>query len=105
MPAADEGLQPEERLDRMDRTLDKLVEPELKSACAKAGVCNEGFDSAPAVPLQTRLDAIVIKIKTINALYLAPMKQKQADLQSGKASDSDKQKGAAAAGSGTPPAP
>ena len=109
LPAADEGLQPEERLDRMDRTLDKLVEPELKRACAKAGVCNtnEGFDSAPATasPLQTRLDAIVIKIKTINALYLAPMKQKQADLQSGKASDSDKQKGAAAAGSGTPPAP
>jgi len=101
LPAADEGLQPEERLDRMERTLDKLVEPELKRACAKSGVCptNEGFDSAPAaaVPLQTRLDAINIKIKTITALYLAPMKQKQADLQSGQASDSDKQKGAAAA--------
>lgn len=97
LPAADEGLQPEERLARMERTLDKLVEPELKSACAKAGVCNEGFASAAAVPLQPRLDAIITKIKTITALYLAPMKQKQADLQSGKASDSDKQKGAAAA--------
>lgn len=98
VPPDNEGLQPEERLDRMDRTLDNFVEPEIKKACIKAGICvaSEGFEDPPVQVLDVpqRIKAILTKTQTIKVQYLDPMKQKQADLQSGKASDSDKQQGA-----------
>ena len=100
VPTDNEGLQPEERLDRMDRTLDRFVEPELKKGCIKAAICiaDEGFEDPPPQTLDVdqRIKAILTKAETIKVQYLDPMKQKQADLQSGKASDSDKQRGAAA---------
>ena len=104
-PSGDkESLTPVQRLERMEMTLSQFVEPEFKSACVKAGVCSagEGFqdgsdgsDTDPVV-LQRRLDAVNAKIKTLTVTYLDPMKKKQEDLQKGQASDSDKQKGAAA---------
>lgn len=101
VPADNEGLQPEERLNRMDRTLELFVEPELKKGCIKAAIClaDEGFEDPPVQTLDVdqRIKAILTKAETIKVQYLDPMKQKQADLQSGKASDSDKQRGAAAA--------
>jgi hypothetical protein len=97
VPPKNEGLQPEERLNRMDRTLDRYVEPEIKKACIKAGICpKEGFADPPpqALDVDQRIGAILTKIKTIKAQYLDAMDAKTADLQKGVASDGDKKAGA-----------
>jgi len=97
VPPKNEGLQPEERLNRMDRTLDRYVEPEIKKACIKAGICPaEGFADPPpqALDVDQRIGAILTKIKTIKAQYLDAMDAKTADLQKGVASDGDKKAGA-----------
>jgi hypothetical protein len=97
VPPKNEGLQPEERLNRMDRTLDRYVEPEIKKACIKAGICPaEGFADPPpqALDVDQRIGAILTKINTIKAQYLDAMDAKTADLQKGIASDSDKKAGA-----------
>ena len=101
VPPDNEGLQPEERLNRMDRTLDRFVEPEIKKACIKAGVCMgaEGFADPPpqALDVDQRLKGILTRAKTIKAQYLDPMDAKTADLRKGIASDSDKKAGAESA--------
>jgi hypothetical protein len=91
----------EDRLRRMERTLDLFVEPVMKRACIKAGICPpiEPFVDA-IVQLhqqnqQNRMDAIALHIKKIKTLYVDPMDKKRQELQGGTASDDDKQKGAA----------
>jgi len=102
-----ESLTPVQRLERLEMTLNQFVEPEFKGACIKASICSvgEGFESSsddsdgsPTDPivLQRRLAAVNAKVRTLTVTYLDPMNKKKEDLQKGQASDSDKQKGAAA---------
>jgi len=91
----------DDRLARMERTLDQLVEPQLKLAYDKAMTC-EGFasDSLDSVSetveskQKERLAAIQATIATLTKRYLDPLDQKQAELKAGHLSDCEKRKGA-----------
>jgi len=95
------GLPLEERLRRMERTLDLFVEPVMKRACIKAGICPpiepfvDTIVQLQQQDQQKRMDAIALHIKKIKTLYVDPMDKKRQELQGGTASDDDKQKGAA----------
>ena len=96
-----DNLSIDDRLTRMERTLDQLVEPQLKLAYDKSMTC-EGFasDSLDSVSetveskQKERLAAIQTMIATLTKRYLDPLDQKQADLKAGQLSDCEKRKGA-----------
>jgi hypothetical protein len=109
-PPTDEPTDINERLTRMENTLAQFIEPQLKATYEKSMKCSsEGF-MVPASarrrrrgiepfldldlndPVQ-RLKEIEHTIHSLTVQYLAPIQQKQKDLQSGKVSDCDKQKG------------
>jgi hypothetical protein len=89
-PAPSDPAIIEDRLARMERTLEQLVEPQFKYTYDKAMTC-EGFASGTP---QERLTAIQATIATLKARYLDPLDQKQADLQAGHLSDCEKRKAA-----------
>ena len=112
-----------DRISRIERTLNLLVEPEFKATYDKSMVC-EGFDSDSdpdsdsdsdsdpdpnqdeaeiKVHLTVRLNAAQTTIKRLTTQYLDPIQQKQKDLQAGIASDCDKKKGATTAVTGQKP--
>ena len=80
----------DERLTRMERSLNGLVEPEAKKTFA-ATQCTESF-----VDQGGRLEAIQQTIKTLQSQYLDPIQQKQRDLQCGRLSECERKKGATA---------
>ena len=84
----------EERLTRMERTLDQLAEPVLKRTYDKTMTC-EGF--GPIHDPDTRLKAINAKLQRLTKQYLDPLLQNQSDLQKGIVSDCNKRRGASAA--------
>jgi hypothetical protein len=92
-----DNLSIDDRLARMERTLDQLVEPQLKLAYDKAMTC-EGFadsETVDPVPKQKeRLAAIQATMDMLKKRYLDPLDKKQADLKAGHLSDCEKRKGA-----------
>ena len=88
----------EERLTRMEITLDKLAEPELKKTYDATMKC-EGFATPLANPNdpKDRLSAIQTKLSTLTSMYLDPILQNQRDLQNGILSDCNKKRAADAA--------
>jgi len=83
----------DDRLSRMERTLERVIEPYFKSTYDKSMSC-EGFDS----PLPSdRLKKVEALIRQLTVKYLTPIQKKQADLQKGIASDCDKKRGSKAA--------
>lgn len=85
----------EERLTRMERTLNELAEPVLKKAYDKTMTC-EGFVDAYPDP-DLRLKNIQAKLYTLTKKYLDPLLQNQSDLKKGILSDCNKRKAANAA--------
>ena len=97
-----------DRLSRMQRTLDQFIKPELKKTYDKVfdqkGCDNfvgsmvpiEPFDNPESefIMMVAQLQIIQSTIVSLTNQYLAPIQQKQKELQSGKASDCDKKKGA-----------
>lgn len=79
-----------DRLSRMERTLEQLVEPQFKYTYDKSMTC-EGFVSGTP---QERLTAIQATIAMFKKRYLDPLDQKKADLQAGHLSDCEKRKAA-----------
>lgn len=79
----------DERLTRMENSLNGLVEPEAKKTFA-ATQCTEGFADQGS-----RLAAIQQTIQSLQSQYLDPIQQKQRDLQCGRLSDCERKKGAA----------
>lgn len=79
----------EDRLTRMERTLQQFIEPELKQTYESSVPCEPFVSDAV-----DRLDAIRRTIHTLNVKYLNPIKQKQEDLRRGHISDCDKKRGA-----------
>ena len=106
-PPTDEPADLNEHLTRMEHTLAQFIEPQLKAAYEKSMNCSEGFmvpasarrrrrGLEPFLDLDDsaqRLQAIEHTLHRLTVQYLAPIQQKQKDLQSGKVSDCDKQKG------------
>ncbi len=113
-PPTDEPTDINERLTRMEHTLAQFIDPQLKAAYEKSMKCSsEGFmvpasarrrrrGLEPFLDLNLNLDLndpvyrlkeIEHTIHNLTVQYLAPIQQKQKDLQSGKVSDCDKQKG------------
>lgn len=82
----------EERLTRMERTLNELAEPVLKKTYDKTMTC-EGFEDAYPDP-DLRLKNIQAKVYTLTKKYLDPLLQNQIDLQKGIVSDCNKRKAA-----------
>ncbi len=85
----------EDRLTRMEQTLQQFIEPNLKQTYEMTVVC-ESFASVSdsLVDPASRLHAIRQTIHTLKAKYLNPIQQKQADLRQGRVSDCDKKRGA-----------
>jgi len=87
-------LQTSERIDRMERSLLKYIEPTLLPACQNATICPKEMTGTSIdvtnMSLIARLTQIQELIKKMHAKYLDPMDQKIKDLQSGSVSDSDK---------------
>lgn len=83
----------EDRLDRMERTLLLVIEPQFKTTYDTSVTCNEGFADLSLTPVD-RLQRLRATIDLMNSKYLRPIQQKQKDLQSGRVSDCDKKKGA-----------
>jgi hypothetical protein len=81
-----------ERLSRMQHTLDQFLEPILKNTYDKSMNCDGFADFSP-----NRITTIQATIDMLTKKYLAPIQQKQKDLQAGHASDCDKKKGASSA--------
>ena len=86
------GLTDDERLTRMERTLEQLVEVQLKIAYDKAMTC-EGFVASN----EERLVAIHQTVDRLTKKYIDPLNQKVEDLKSGKVSACERRKGAATA--------
>jgi len=88
----------DERLTRMEITLDKLAEPELKKSYDATMKC-EGFATPLVNPKDPndRLSAIQKKLSILTTMYLDPILQHQRDLQSGIVSDCNKKRAADAA--------
>jgi len=92
----------DDRLTRMEQTLNQLVEPQLKLAYDKSMIC-EGFES-DSMDLASdpnaeskqkeRLTTIQATMDMLKKRYLDPLDKKQADLKSGQLSDCEKRKGA-----------
>lgn len=82
----------EERLTRMERTLNELAEPVLKKTYEKTMTC-EGFEDVYPDP-DLRLKNIQKKIYTLTKKYLDPLLQNQIDLQKGIVSDCNKRRAA-----------
>lgn len=78
----------DDRLARLEDTLKNFTGPQLEKTYKKAMTC-EGFSSSDP---SERLQGIQNMIGVQYSQMLGPMKQKQKDLQSGKASDCDKEK-------------
>ena len=85
----------EERLTRMERTLNELAEPVLKKAYDRTMTC-EGFEDAYPDP-DLRLKNIQAKLYTLTKKYLDPLLQNQSDLKKGIVSDCNKRRAANAA--------
>jgi hypothetical protein len=106
-----------DRLTRMEQTLNQLIEPELKHTYEvtfdtkdcfvdflgakelkwrRRRRVIEGFEDPQDefIKMVDRLQGIQGTIASLTAQYLAPIQQKQKDLKSGKPSDCDKKKGA-----------
>lgn len=83
----------DERLDRMERTLLLVIEPQFKTTYDTSVTCNEGFADL-SLSLTSRLQQLRATIDLMNSKYLRPIQQKQKDLQSGRVSDCDKKRGA-----------
>ena len=77
----------EERLTRMENSLNGLVDPGVQKTFA-ATQCTEGF-----ADMGSRLAAVQQTIKTLQSQYLDPIQQKQRDLQCGRLSDCERKKG------------
>jgi len=85
----------EERLTRMERTLNELAEPVLKKAYDRTMTC-EGFEDTYPDP-DLRLKNIQAKLYTLTKKYLDPLLQNQSDLKKGIVSDCNKRRAANAA--------
>jgi len=81
----------DERLTRMENSLNGLVAPEAKRTFA-ATQCTEPFSDAGS-----RLASIQQTIKSLQSQYLDPIQQKQRDLQCGRLSECERKKGATVA--------
>jgi len=114
-PADNDSSDIQDRLARMELTLDKFVEPHLKSTfeTATKSQCTEGFfvesvgldndeedkknKEKEIEKIKSRLQAIQTTLHRLTVRYLNPIQQRQDDIRSGKVSDCDKKKGATAA--------
>jgi len=100
-PDKTDNLSIDDRLTRMEQTLNQLVEPQLKLAYDKSMTC-EGFESDSMDSVsetveskqKERLTAIQATMDMLKKRYLDPLDQKQADLKAGQLSDCEKRKGA-----------
>ena len=97
----------ENRIARLESTLSGFTGVVFKHSYDETVPCKEGF--AVVVPtaadLEQRLAAVRQTIADQQTQYLGPIDQKTKDLQSGKASDCDKKRGAKLAAAGGPKAP
>jgi hypothetical protein len=84
----------ENRISRLEATLNKFTGPEIKKIYDNTVPC-EGFATAPTLPeLRVRLDA-VLKVMTDQQMkLLKPIDDKTAQMQRGEVSDCEKRRGA-----------
>jgi hypothetical protein len=101
---SDEMVDLENRITRLESTLSGFTGVVFKHSYEETVPCKEGFVDVTEPPtpaqLEQRLAAIRTTIDDQQTKYLGPIDQKTQDLQSGKASDCDKRRGAKLAASG-----
>jgi hypothetical protein len=86
----------EDRLTRMEKTLNKFTGVQLKKTYDKIFDTSECFKNQEETFIEwlNRLKAIQDTLNSQKGQYLIPIDEKQKELKSGQASDCDKQKGA-----------
>jgi hypothetical protein len=84
----------ENRLTRLERTLQSFTEPIFKQAASTSNTC-EGFAGTPSGTNEERIAAILSLIQYQQTKYLKPIDDKVAALQRREVSDCDKEKASA----------
>lgn len=95
---SDAAIQLEEadnRISRLETTLNSFTGPEIKRIYENTVPCKEGFASAATLPaLRARLDAVLKTMTDQQMKLLKPIDDKTAQMQRGEVSDCEKRRGA-----------